>query len=221
MRMSNLPIIACLVLCLLPGITAESVRADGWMVVQARVYQTYYAATPVTFYHSCHPVYAQPTYSAPSGYAQQTYAPQTDAPQTSHYPDARARPSAPRRPTTTATVNAYDNYFEPKTINVQPGTTVRFVNRGRHAHTVTAGDDRWDSGNIAPGASYTVTFQRPGAYEYYCRHHTDDRMRGTVTVGADDRSNGNMRGAPGGSSRDGGYGRSRGNGRNGARPSTY
>ncbi len=98
MRISNHTTISCLALCLLAGITAESVRADGWMMIQAPVYQTYYAATPVTFYHSCHPVYAQPTYSAPSGHAQQTYAPQTYAPQTSQYPDARARPQRPPPP---------------------------------------------------------------------------------------------------------------------------
>src|SRR5215204_2168517 len=64
--------------------------------------------------------YAQPHY-APPMYYQPPYAPGY----------------ASVRPTTTVSVGADDNYFRPNTITVQPGTTVRFVNAGRHAHTVT------------------------------------------------------------------------------------
>jgi len=87
-------------------------------------------------------------------------------------------------PTTTATVGAYDNRFEPITINVQPGTTVRWVNYGHHSHTVTATDGSWDSGDIKPGGSYSATFKQPGTYYYYCRHHTQDNMKGTIVVSA-------------------------------------
>src|SRR5512138_1719824 len=44
------------------------------------------------------------------------------------------------RTAATVTVGAYDNYFEPKTICVPPGTTVRWVNYGTHHHTVTSRD---------------------------------------------------------------------------------
>jgi plastocyanin len=87
------------------------------------------------------------------------------------------------RPATTVSVGAYDNYFQPQTISVLPGTTIHWQNAGKHPHTVTANDGAWDSGNIPPGASYSATFQRPGVYYYYCRHHTKDQMRGTVVVG--------------------------------------
>ena len=108
----------------------------------------------------CPPMYYQPrVYYAPPGYSA-------------------------ARPTTTASVGAYDDYFQPKTINVQPGTTVRWVNYGKHTHTVTSKDGRWDSGDIPPGASYTVTFRTPGTYYYYCRHHTKEKMEGTIVVGA-------------------------------------
>ena len=69
-------------------------------------------------------------------------------------------------------------------INVQPGTTVRWVNYGQHSHTVTANDGSWDSGDIKPGASYSATFKQPGTYYYYCRHHTQDKMQGVVNVGS-------------------------------------
>src|SRR5438445_7405726 len=101
-------------------------------------------------------------------------------------PHAYQPPSAPgyqaAQPAKFITVGAYDNYFVPKMINIEPGMTVRWVNYGRHMHTVTAADGRWDSRDIRPGASYSATFQYPGAYSYYCRHHTMDKMEGSVAV---------------------------------------
>src|SRR5207237_936093 len=44
------------------------------------------------------------------------------------------------RPGMSISVGAYDDYFRPGTIQVRPGTTVRFVNYGRHVHTVTSRD---------------------------------------------------------------------------------
>src|SRR5262245_41954388 len=60
-----------------------------------------------------------------------------------------AGPAAPSRPTTTVTVAANDNAFEPRTVTVLPGTAVRWVNNGRNVHTVTANDGQWDSGDLA------------------------------------------------------------------------
>jgi plastocyanin len=92
------------------------------------------------------------------------------------------REPTPAKPTTETTVGVYDNQFTPQTINVQPGTTIRWVNYGQHVHTVTANDDRWDTGDIKPGASYSATFKYPGTYYYYCRHHTQEKMQGVVNV---------------------------------------
>jgi mono/diheme cytochrome c family protein len=95
--------------------------------------------------------------------------------------------NAPRYPPVTPpakfiTVGTYDNYFVPKTITIQSGMTVRWVNYGRNVHTVTSRDSGWGSGDIPPGASYSATFQYPGTYAYYCRHHTMERMEGSVVV---------------------------------------
>jgi plastocyanin len=94
-----------------------------------------------------------------------------------------SRQPTPAKPTTVTSIGAYDNRFSPQRINVQPGTTVRWVNNGQHNHTVTAKDDSWDSGDIKPGATYSATFKHPGMYYYYCRHHTQDKMQGVVVVG--------------------------------------
>src|SRR5687768_7807035 len=110
------------------------------------------------------------------------------APSTPSYSQGDARRSSttaakPPTPTTMVSVGAYDNYFEPKTIHVQPGTTVRWMNKGHHGHTVTANDESWDSGDLAPGTAYSATFRHPGTYHYYCRHHAADKMQGAIVVG--------------------------------------
>jgi plastocyanin len=134
-----------------------------------------------------------------SGYAPNVsryyYSPPTyrsyDSPSPAHaYREPNAQPYltgkptySTARPTTVVSVGAYDNRFEPRTIQVQPGTTVRWVNQGRHAHTITSDNRSWDSGDLRPGQVYSATFKLPGTYTYYCRHHTGDRMEGTIVVG--------------------------------------
>jgi plastocyanin len=153
-------------------------------VMYYRPYQSFYYARPMYYYYS----YSSPciTY-APQAYSEPSYRYERGPSSSYQQPAAReysSEPSSTARPTTIVTVGAYDNRFEPQTINVQPGTTVRWVNYGQHPHTVTADDDSWDSGDIQPDASYSATFNRPGTYYYYCRHHSQDRMRGVVIVGS-------------------------------------
>jgi plastocyanin len=154
----------------------------------------YYSSPRVVYYRSYAPMYYGPPvyYSDPVYYSYYEpqylyYAPPEYCQPSSSYQSLRrseystGRP-APAKPTTTVTVGAYDNRFEPKTINVELGTTVRWVNYGQHAHTITANDDSWDSGDIRPGAAYSATFKQPGTYHYYCRHHKADRMQGVIVV---------------------------------------
>lgn len=87
----------------------------------------------------------------------------------------------------TVRIVAYDNYFEPKTINVAPGTTVRWENKGEHGHTVTSDSRQFDS-ELAVGQAYSRTFDRPGTYYYYCRFHKG--MQGTIVVDGGSRGSG-------------------------------
>jgi hypothetical protein len=48
-------------------------------------------------------------------------------------------------------------------------------------HTVTADDNSWTSGSLAPGASYSRTFNAAGTYNYHCIFHSGI-MSGTVAV---------------------------------------
>jgi plastocyanin len=70
--------------------------------------------------------------------------------------------------------------FAPAAIIIAPGTTVVWRNDDPIDHTVTAGSGGFDSGLIAPGATWARTFRSAGTFDYACRPHPV--MRGRVTV---------------------------------------
>ena len=72
--------------------------------------------------------------------------------------------------------------FEPATLTVAAGTTIRWFNDDALPHTVTAADSSWDSGNLAPGGAFERRFDSPGTYAYLCRYHPG--MTGTIVVAA-------------------------------------
>ncbi len=74
-----------------------------------------------------------------------------------------------------------DFFFEPALPSVAPGTTVVWVNRGAHPHTVTAFDGSFDSGVLMPGEAFAVTFGGSGRVRYFCEVHPS--MTGDVSVG--------------------------------------
>jgi plastocyanin len=79
-------------------------------------------------------------------------------------------------------VGLYDNRFEPATLTVPAGTTVRWTNHGQHGHVVTSDQGDWGSSKeLAPAGTYSYTFSRPGEYPYHCEVHPAE-MRGTVVV---------------------------------------
>ncbi len=61
--------------------------------------------------------------------------------------------------------------FAPRALTVSAGTTVVWQNDDSAAHTVTADNGSFDSGNLNPGAKFQFTFTKPGTYAYYCRYH--------------------------------------------------
>jgi len=101
-------------------------------------------------------------------------------------PAAPAAPPAPgdtsAAPPTGATVKASmkNIAFQPGRIEIPTGTTVAWTNNDAVQHTVTAVDRSFDSGNMAPGATWPHTFTKPGAYQFFCVVHPF--MKGTVIV---------------------------------------
>ena len=109
-------------------------------------------------------------------------------------------------------VTANDNAFSPDAIRINPGTTVRWVNRGRGPHDIVAADAGQSFGGkfgvsgdtFKPGAAYEFRFDTPGRYRYYCSLHGSKTlgMIGEVLVGDVD-ANGRTVTADGGEPRGG------------------
>ena len=94
--------------------------------------------------------------------------------------------------------------FDPDTVRVDAGATVRWVNESGISHTVTAYADElpdgaayfasggFDSeraarddvqgGFVAPDDAYEHTFEQAGTYGYFCIPHEGAGMVGTVNV---------------------------------------
>lgn len=70
--------------------------------------------------------------------------------------------------------------FNPADLTVAVGTKVTWTNDDTVAHTVTAEDNSFDSGNLDPGKSFSFTFSKAGTYQYHCKYHAN--MVATITV---------------------------------------
>lgn len=78
------------------------------------------------------------------------------------------------------TVSIKNFAFSAATLTVSSGTTVKWTNNDATAHTVTADDGSFDSGNIAPGGTFSHTFSAAGTTKYHCSIHTN--MTASVAV---------------------------------------
>lgn len=79
-----------------------------------------------------------------------------------------------------------DNVYIPDSISVAVGDTVTWVNDGRSPHNVTYGDKSTESGTIAAGDEYSITFDSARTIYYYCSFHSSGSgkgMAGVVKVG--------------------------------------
>ena len=84
--------------------------------------------------------------------------------------------------TSAGTIQIKNYAFAPQAATVPTGVKVTWVNEDSVPHTVTSksGPASFDSGQIAPGASYSAIFETPGTYSYYCIDHP--QMIATITV---------------------------------------
>ncbi|MHB8753318.1 MAG: cupredoxin domain-containing protein, partial [Aggregatilineales bacterium] len=73
----------------------------------------------------------------------------------------------------TVTVSMTDDNFTPAELTIAPGTTVHFINNGKHKHTVTADDDSFDSGQLTTGKTFDLTLTKVGDVPLYCANHGD------------------------------------------------
>jgi plastocyanin len=98
-------------------------------------------------------------------------------------PRARAADAASPAPSAAASVIVHtkDFAYAPPVLTIPVGTTVTFVNDDEPAHTVTATDKSFDSGNMDKGAKWTHTFTTAGTFTYFCIYHTFMKAKVVVT----------------------------------------
>jgi nitrite reductase (NO-forming) len=93
-------------------------------------------------------------------------------------------------------VRIIGNSYDPKIIQVTPGTTVRWINEdvftymdgefsGIHNALVKSGPDRFASPMLAHAESYSHVMEKEGEYVYMCTPHP--YMEGRIIVKKDDR----------------------------------
>ncbi len=78
-------------------------------------------------------------------------------------------------------VKMADYSYGPARITVTAGTKVTFTNNGSQPHNASSSDGGgWDTGLLAKGETATVTFNKPGTYNFICTPHPS--MIGQVIV---------------------------------------
>ena len=82
--------------------------------------------------------------------------------------------------TKTEAVAMRNSAFAPGNLKVPVGATVTWTNDDDVPHTATARDGSWDTGLLNKGESKSITFDKPGDYEYYCKVHPNQIARLTV-----------------------------------------
>ena len=81
----------------------------------------------------------------------------------------------------TADIVAVDFAFKPQNIEVTAGTKVTWTNNDTTTHQIVSkGDPFPGDGTIDVGATYSVTFDQPGTYDYFCGIHNS--MTGSIVV---------------------------------------
>jgi len=83
-----------------------------------------------------------------------------------------------------ASVSYKDFQVDPTRLEVRVGTKVTWTNRDGTTHSATSGVPGTKSGvfeqRIPAGGSATVTFERPGTFEFFCEFHVT--MVGRIVV---------------------------------------
>lgn len=78
-----------------------------------------------------------------------------------------------------ARISIQNGAFNPAVVTVMQSGTVLWVNNdNEQAHTVTADNGSFDSGDIQPGGTFTFTFNVVGPHTYRCKYHKE--MEGVV-----------------------------------------
>lgn len=74
--------------------------------------------------------------------------------------------------------------FDPSSVTISPGTTVRWINDIARFHTITPdGHSEWSRQEMTDaGQVFTHTFNNTGTFDYFCEPHESVGMVGTIIV---------------------------------------
>lgn len=76
--------------------------------------------------------------------------------------------------------------FEPSTVTIKSGDTVKWVNNKLPPHNIvfegSAANKSHEQLMFSPGESYEASFSEPGTYSYYCAPHRGAGMAGKIVV---------------------------------------
>ncbi len=102
-------------------------------------------------------------------------------------PTPTARPTAtPTAAPRTVTVLMQDFAFKDKTLTIERGTTIVWLNKDPAKHTVTSDSGNpLDSKDVQVSRQFSFTFANAGTFAYYCEYHGDRGgvdMAGTIVV---------------------------------------
>ena len=104
----------------------------------------------------------------------------TTPPQTTEMPTVTATPTLQKTPSVSDNTIRIKNFaFDPASITVKVGSTVRWVNQDSVPHRILFADGA-DSNVLAATQSYSRKFDQAGTYDYACTIHPT--MQGTVIV---------------------------------------
>lgn len=76
------------------------------------------------------------------------------------------------------------NQFDPSSVTISVGTTVRWINDTSTFHTITPSDhSEWSRQEMnSAGQEFEHTFQSTGTFDYFCEPHESFGMTGSITV---------------------------------------
>jgi plastocyanin len=80
------------------------------------------------------------------------------------------------------TLTIKDFAYSPQPLEVAKGTVVKVVNEDDAAHTVTADDKSFDTGDLGASDSKELTLSEEGEFAFHCDIH--DYMKGVIRVTA-------------------------------------
>ena len=70
--------------------------------------------------------------------------------------------------------------FNPATITVTAGTTIKWTNKDSAPHTVTGDTGLFESGSLSEGSTFSFKFNTAGTFLYHCALHMG--MKACVVV---------------------------------------